>query len=291
MGWRLLLCGFLLLAGPVQAAITVTDDAGRRVTLAAPAQRIVSLAPHITDMLLSLGARAQIVGVVDDHERPGSYARSLSGLPLVADVNAVSEERLLAVRPDLVLVWRSGMAAARAQRLEAQGYTVVYVEPATLDGIAGNMELLGQLSGHAAVGQKAAQELRSRLTALHQHYGAGKRLKAFYEVWLQPLYTLQGRHLVSQGLGICGADNIMPAGPVAAPLVNTEFVLQQNPDVILFGQGNQAASRAFWMRFPGLAAVRGDHLLAVDTHELTRPGPGLIGALGPLCEALAPWRR
>lgn len=290
--WRLFGCAvFLFGALPVQAALTLTDDAGRRVTLAAPAQRIVSLAPHITDMLLSLGARTQIVGVVDDHEVPGAYARSLSGLPVVADAGAVSEERLLAARPDLVLVWESGMSAARAQRLQALGLTVVYIEPATLDGIAANMELLGALSGHADAGHKAAGTLRGQLTALRQQYAAGRRLTAFYEVWLQPLYTVQGRHLVSQGLALCGADNIMPAGTVAAPLVNAEYVVRRDPDVILFGTQGQAASRAFWGRFGSLKAVRQGHLLPVSADALARPGPGLIQALGPLCGQLAVWRR
>lgn len=288
---RLLLLCLAWAASAAQAAITLRDDSGRDISIVQPAQRIVSLSPHITDMLIALGARAQIVGVTDDHEVPGAYTRSLSGLPVVADANMVNEERLFALKPDLVLIWQTGTPAPRAKRLEALGFRVFYIEPKTLDGIAANMEALGQLSGRAAAGQQAAQVLRAELSDLRRQFKDGRRLRTFYEVWLQPLYTLQGKHLVSQGLALCGADNIMPAGALAAPLVNLEFVLKANPDLILFGEQGQAASRAFWQRFPSLTAVRGGRLLPVSADAFARPGPGLINALRPLCERLGPWRR
>jgi iron complex transport system substrate-binding protein len=273
------------------ASFTVRDDAGRSIALPQPAQRIVSLSPHITDILLALGARAQLVGVVDDHEVPGAWQHSLTGLPVVADAGSVNEERLLAQRPDLVLVWQSGMSAQRAQHLAALGLTVAYVEPPTLAGIADDITLIGQLSGHADRAAALAGALRQELAGLHEHYGSGRRLRAFYQVWLQPLYTVHGSHLISQGLALCGADNIMPPGKVAAPLVNAEFVVAANPDVIFFGAGQEAASRAFWGRFASLRAVRAGQLLALDSNALARPGPELIHALGPLCQRLAAWRQ
>lgn len=281
----------LLLVSCCAQALSVQDDAGQRIVLAGPAVRIVSLSPHITDLLLALGARAQLVGVVDDHDHTGAYALSLTGLPVVADSGSINEERLLALKPDLVLVWQSGMAAQRVQRLRQLGLTVVLIEPKTLDGIADDVNLLGQLSGHAQAGAQQAASLHAELTGLRQRYAGGHRLRAFYEVWLQPLYTVQGGHLLSQALALCGADSIVPAGPVAAPLVNVEFVLAANPDVIAFGPGGQAESRAFWQRFPALGAVRAGHLLAVDSHALERPDADMIHATGRLCAQLAPWRR
>jgi len=284
--------GLLLLAAACLAqALEVQDDAGLPVVLAAPASRIVSLSPHITDLLLSLGARAAIVGVVDDHEQAGAYARSLTGLPVVAGAGSLNEERLLALRPDLVLVWQSGMAPARIARLRALGLTVALIEPKTLDGIAGDVSLLGRLTGHEAPAQTQAAGLHRQLADLHARYAPGRRLRVFYQVWLQPLYTLQGGHLLSQALALCGADSIVPAGPVAAPLVNKEFVLAANPDVIAFGAGSAAESRAFWGQFAALRAVQEGHLLAVDSHALERPGADMIPATGRLCAQLAPWRR
>ncbi len=280
----------LCCTGLSQAAITLIDDAGRPLTLAAPAQRIVSLAPHITDMLLQLQARPQIVGVADDHELPAAYQRSRTGLPVVADAHNLNEERLAALKPDLVLIWRSGTPAARAERIEAR-YPVFYIEPRTLDGIATNLEALGQLTGREAEATVAAQGVRRELTQLRQAYRPGKRLRAFYEVWLQPLYTVQGQHLISQGLSLCGADNIMPAGQLAAPLVNLEFVLAARPEVIFFGARQQETSRRFWSRFSSLPAVQRQQLLSVDADTLGRPGPALIKALRPLCASLAAWRR
>lgn len=288
---RSLLLLFCCWAATAQALISLKDDAGRTLTLAAPAQRIVSLAPHITDMLLALGARAQIVGVIDDHETAGAHAQSLTGFPVVAGVQGINEERLAALKPDVVLVWQSGVPAPRARRLEAQGYKVFYIEPATLDGIADNMLALGRLTGHDSIGRKQADSVRRELSALRQDFQSGRRLRAFYQVWLQPLYSLQGKHLVNQGLALCGADSIVPAGPLAAPLVNLEFVLAAQPEVIFFGKTEAAASRAFWQRFSRMPAVANQHLLAVDSDAMARPGPELVRALRPLCETLSPWRR
>jgi ABC-type Fe3+-hydroxamate transport system substrate-binding protein len=287
---RLCLAGLLLLASFSGHALVVQDDAGGRISLPAPAVRMVALSPHITDLLLALGARTQIVGVVDDHEHSGKNALSLTGLPVVADANSVNEERLLALKPDLLLVWQSGMSAQRVQRLRELGFSVVLIEPKTLTGIADDISLLGQLSGHAQAGRQQAEALRQELDGLRQRYGPGKRLRAFYEVWLQPLYTLQGGHLVSQALSLCGADSIMPVSKVAAPLVNVEFVLQANPDVIVFGRGGEADSRRYWQGFPALRAVGQGHLLAVDSHRLDRPGADMVHAVGELCAQLEPWR-
>lgn len=288
---RVCLGGLLWLVAGLVRALQVQDDAGLPVALAAPASRIVSLSPHITDLLLGLGARTAVVGVVDDHEQAGTYTQSLTGLPVVAGAGSLNEERLLALRPDLVLVWQSGMAPARVDRLRALGLTVALIEPKTLDAIAGDISLLGRLTGHQAAAEAQAAGLRQQLADLRARYGQGRRLRVFYQVWLQPLYTLQGRHLLSQALALCGADSIVPAGPVAAPLVNKEFVLAANPDVIAFGAGSAAQSRAFWRQFAALRAVQQDHLLAVDSHALERPGADMIPATARLCAQLAPWRR
>lgn len=285
---RILLLLCLVLASPVKAA--PLKAAPVLPAPAQPAQRIVSLAPHVTNMLIGLGARAQLAGVVDDHDVRGAHAMSLSGLPVVADAFALNEERLLSIKPDLVVVWEEGTPLAQRDRLQRLGLPVVTLKTARLEDLASQLELLGHLSGHAAAGRQQAAAFRSRLDTLSHRYGQGARLRYFYQVWRQPLYSLQGKHLLSQALARCGADNILPPGPVAAPLVDPEFVVKANPHVILFGKEDAPASRVYWGRFSSLSAVRAGRLLAVDDQRLSRPGPELLDAVEPLCRQLQQWR-
>lgn len=287
---RLTLLLLLLMAVPVRAAMTVTDDAGRHFTFDSSALRIVSLAPHVTDMLIGLGARSRLVGVVDDHESRGAHALSLSGLPVVADAFAVNEERLLTLRPDVVIVWAEGTPPSRIARLERLGLKVFTLKTARLEDLANQLEVLGRLAGQPAAGKAQADAFRKRLQSLRSRYGKEPRLSYFYQVWRQPLYSLHGGHLLSQALALCGADNILPAGPVAAPLVDPEFVVRTNPHVIFFGKDDEEASRRFWSRFAGMRAVRDRHLVAVEDERLARPGPELLLAVEPLCRQLQAWR-
>lgn len=287
---RIVIFFILLLAGWAQASTSVSDDRGRHFTIPSIPLKLVSLAPHVTDMLIGLGAKSQIVGVVDDHESRGAHAVSLSGLPVVADAFALNEERLLAQRPDVVIVWAEGTPVARSARLERLGFKVFVVKTRELNDLARQLEALGKLAGQPTLGQQQAAAFRQRLQEMKQRYQKGPRLQYFYQVWRQPLYSLHGGHLVSQALALCGADNILPVGKVEAPLVSPEFVVQANPHVILFGKEDAIASRAFWSRFSSLNAVRDQRLLVVDDQRLARPGPVLLDAVESLCQQLQPWR-
>lgn len=293
--YRLLVLLAALLSLPAADALPplppLSGDDGVAVQLGAPASRIISLAPHFTDILRHLGAGNRIVGVIDDREQRDSRAESLDGYPLVADAAAINYERILALKPDLVLAWGSGTPRPWIERLRRLGIPVLVLEARRLDDIAQQVEQLGELSGQAAQGRQQAQQLRDSLQRLRQDFGSGPRLRYFYEVWQQPLYSLNSNHLLSQALSLCGADTIIPPGPVAAPLVSPEFVLQQNPDLLLFNQGNAAASLAYWQRFPALAAIREKQWLMLDDRRLTRPGPGMLSAIRPVCAQIAIWRK
>ena len=282
---------FLLsLPRPVNADTPLRDDDGVAFTRPLPAQRIVTLAPNLTDMLIQLDARACIVGVGDDHDSRGAYKRSLTGFSVVSDAASINYEQLLALQPDLILAWGGGTPRAWIQQLRQLGLPVFVTQAVTLDDLAKQAELLGQLSGQQRAGQAQAAQIRATISALRERYRTGPRLRYFYQAWLQPLYSLSADHLLSQALSLCGADNIVAASPVAAPLINPEFVLQQNPDIILFSDGDSDASRRYWQHFPSLAAVRQQHLLPLDDRRLTRPGPEMLTAVQTVCAQIARWR-
>lgn len=290
---RVVLLGLLALlaGGPARAELRLVDSENRTLVLAAPAQRIVTLAPHFTDTLLGFGARSQIAAVVDDHEQRGAHATSLSGFPVVADAASINYEKVLALKPDLVLAWGSGTPRAWIAQLRRLGLPVFVLEAKRLDDIARELEQIGQLSGHETEGRRQAAQVRAQLRRLAERYGAGPRLRYFHQVWRQPLYSLNAGHLLSQALALCGADNIVPAGPVAAPLVSPEFVLQRNPDLLIFNGADAADSIAYWSRFARLAAVQRRQWLALDDRRLTRPGADMPAAVEAVCAQIASWRK
>lgn len=264
---------------------------GVAVMLHGPAQRIVSLAPHFTDTLLALGARGQVVGVIDDREQRIGTAHRPDGLALVGDAAGLNYEVVLALRPDLVLAWGSGTPRAWIERLRHLGQPVLVLEAATLEGLIAETGVLGQLTGRQAAATGQVASLHAQLARLQALGQGGARLRYFYQAWRQPLYSLHAGHLLSQALALCGADNIIPAGVVAAPVVSPEFVLRANPDVVVVAAGDLAASRLWWGRFPGLAVVRGQRFLGVDDRRLTRPGAGMLSAAESACRQFSIWRQ
>ncbi len=205
-----LLLGLLLACVSARAAIVVGDDAGRSVTLERPAQRIVSLSPHATELLFAAGAGARVVGVAAYSD----YPPAATPLPQVGDAHALDLERILALRPDLVVAWLSGNSRQQVERLEASGIAVYFSEPRTAPDVATNLERLGQVAGTADAGRAAAQRYRAELAKLEQDYRGARPVKLFYEIWHAPVMTLSGRHFVSDILARCGAHQRVrrPAG-------------------------------------------------------------------------------
>lgn len=272
----------LLLPPASAAAVSVSDDAGRQITLSKPASRIVSLAPHATEMLFAVGAGKQVVGVVQHSDYPPEATR----LPSVGSGIALDLERILALRPDLVIAWRSGNSAAQIARLRELGIPVYESEPRDYATVATSLERIATLAGNEAAGRAVAQDFRARLDRLKASYGSRRRLTVFYQIWRAPLMTLNGEHLVSQALRLCGARNIFEDLPQLAPTVSTEAVLQADPDAIIASTGEQGDVLEMWKRFPGMKAVAQGNLLLVDGWTMNRAGPRILDGTEDLCREL-----
>jgi iron complex transport system substrate-binding protein len=194
----------LIAALPAHAAVSVVDDAGETVTLAQPARRIVSLAPHVTELIFAAGGGDRIVGTVSYSDYP-PQARDI---PRVGDNKALDLERIAALKPDLIVVWRHGNAQKQTDRLRALGMPLFFSEPRKLDGIADNLEKLGTLMGTTPVAHRAATDFRQQVSTLRKTYAGRPPVTVFYQVWQQPLMTLNGEHMVSDLLALCGGRNL-----------------------------------------------------------------------------------
>lgn len=275
----------LAAATPAQAGaerrLCVTDDAARRVCLQQPARRIVSLSPGATELLFDAGAGQRLVGAVSFSDFP----EAAKALPQMGSYKRLDLERILALKPDLIIAWRSGNPSAQTERLEALGQTLYYSEPRQLDDVASTLQRFAALAGSAATGDARARQFQEGIGALRQHYQKATPVSVFYEVWEEPLMTVNDEHLISQVLRLCGGVNVFGGLSALAPRIGREAVLDADPDAIIAGgMGEEnAAWLDPWRRFDSLTAVRRGNLFFVAPSTLQRPTPRLLEGAREVC--------
>jgi iron complex transport system substrate-binding protein len=287
--------------GAVAASISVRDDLDERVVLPQPAQRIVSLAPHATEMLFAAGAGARVVGAVRYSDHPAPARR----IARVGDASQLDIERIVALRPDLLVAWASGNSTRQLEQLHRIGIPIFYSEPRKLEDIPQTVLRFGQLAGSEQQAARVAQGQKRRLAELDLRYRRRPVVPVFYQIWDRPLYTLNGQHIISEVLRLCGGENVFASLGTLASTVSLESVLQRNPEVIISGEERpelaaseqgmesdpresaQAAGRlATWARYPALLASQRGNLFTLDGDWLHRPGPRLIDGAAMVCTKL-----
>jgi iron complex transport system substrate-binding protein len=251
-------------------------------------QRVISLAPHATELLFAAGGGARIVGTVAYSDYPSS-ARDI---PHVGDNRALDLERIAALKPDLVVVWRHGNAQKQTDRLRALGIPLYFSEPHRLADIPRSIEVLGTLLDTRASAHDAAQQFRQQADALRHRYASRPPVTVFFQVWEQPLMTLNGQHVFTDMLALCGGRNVFAGEPLLVPTVSTEAVIAANPEVLLTAsmgatQGNRPVDTLEpWKRWTSLLAVQRGNLFTVNGDLINRPGPRLMEGAALLCEDL-----
>ena len=248
------------------------------------APRIISLSPHITELLFAAGAGGRIVGVDDASDYPPAVA----GIARVGEPSALDVEGLLRLKPTLIVLWDSGTPARRKAELQRLNLRLYVTDQHHLDDIGTALLEFGRLAGTEPVAAAAARRYRDELADLRARYAARPRLKVFYQVWDRPLYTLSGTHLVSEVLSLCGGDNIFADLSTLAPAVDKEAVLARNPDVILVAATGAEGERqtAEWSRYPSLRAVQKHQVYTVDPSLVGRMAPRILQGVREVCGLL-----
>ncbi|MBY0577423.1 MAG: cobalamin-binding protein [Burkholderiales bacterium] len=273
----LLLC--LLSPLACKGSVVARDDAGNRVVLDRPAQRIVSLAPSITELLYAAGAGGRIVGVVDYSDYPKEALR----LARVGDAQALDIERIAALHPDLVVAWKSGYSSGQIEKLKSLGLAVFYSEPRRLADIPGDIEQLGVLSGTENVARGAATDFRSRYEDLKKRYAGKSPVPVFFEIWNNPLMTVNDRHIVSDVMHLCGAINVFGSLPVLTPTVSLEAVLHANPEAIVARGTDQLDE---WRKWGALSASKSGNFFSIPDDLISRQSPRMLLGAAMLCRQL-----
>jgi len=279
-----LLIAVTVLAQSVQAAIVVRDDTGIEIRITAPAARIVSLAPHLTELAYAAGAGPALVGAAEFSDYPDA-ARAL---PRVGGSDGVDIEAIVALRADLVLAWPGAGNARALERLADLGLAVFRSEPRKLDDIPRTIERLGRLAGTDAAATRAASEFRARVSRLRARYGRLPEVRVFYEVWDRPLLTINGQHVISRVIELCGGANVFAGLPQLVPSIDRESVLRANPDVIVAsGLGTDQTPRVdAWREYEGLSAVSRGQLYTIAPELLQRQTPRILDGAESLCQIL-----
>lgn len=257
------------------------------MSLRAPALRIVSLAPHTTELLFAVGAGDRVVGVSQYSDFPAAAQR----LPQVGDAVRLDFEAIVALHPDLVVAWASALAPPQRMRLAQLGIPVFLSEPRELDDVARDLRALGELTATRTTAQAAADQLTAEFAAARRQYAGLRPVSVFFQVWDPPLMTINGQQLISAMLTLCGARNIFAAEHLLAPTVDRESVVRADPELVLTGVRGadpKLAHGAFsrWAGLTRMQAVRHGRLIALDEDPLVRPGPRVALAVHSLCTAI-----
>lgn len=279
------LLGVALLAlatGATRAALALEDDRGQTLAREAPARRIVTLAPSLAEMVYAAGAGDRLVGV-------GSYSdypEAVRDLPAVGDASRLDLERILTLRPDVAIAWKSGNRPADLARLESLGIPVFVVEPRRLSDVPRVLRAIGALAGTPAAAEAAAAEFERQIAALGAQYRERRPVPVFYQIWHEPLLTVNGDHMISHVLELCGGRNVFASLGNLTPAVSVEALLAADPQAIIISVSSpreEAEAKRFLSRLPRLQAVRGGRIFSVHPDLIQRQTPRLAQGAGEVC--------
>ena len=267
------------------APLVVPDDTGHIVTLPTVPTRIISLTPGATEMLFAAGAGKHVIATVEYSDEPAAAKQ----VPRIGDVVAIDMERLVALRPEVAVVWPGGGNPAQIEEISKLGIPLYRQQVNTLADLAGSLRRLGALAGTSEAAERAARDVEVRLAKLAHAYDNGRHPSVLLEVWNHPIYTVGGTHLMSDALKLCGARNVIGDLRELGPAVDVEAVVARNPDIIIAAAppGEGPDWLADWKRFTTLRAVRAGNLIAFEDPRLVRLGPSIIDATESLCKLLA----
>jgi iron complex transport system substrate-binding protein len=286
--------GFAFLMATSAHAVSAVDDSGQTHVFATTPRRVVTLAPSLTELVFAAGAGASLVGTtaLSDFPEPARH------IARIGDAGRLDVERVLTMKPDLVLVWQRGATSREQEQLAAAGIPLFHLEPRRLDDVARAIERLGQLLGSADVAAAAAADLRRSLGALRDRHAGAAPVRVFYQIWMRPLMTINRSQIIDDVVTLCGGRNVFAELTPLVPVVSTESVVAADPEAIFtaseeggsapaWQQRPQDPAFAAWRQHPRMTAVRRGWLFTLNGDGISRLGPRIVDGARAMCAALA----
>ncbi len=264
------------------ALLSACSDARQEAASSGHYQRVVTLAPNLTELVFAVGAADALVGV----SAWSDYPPAARDLPVVGDAFTLDQERLALLAPDLMLAWESGTPAHTIDQLKQRGFNVAVIRTRGLADIAEAMRRIGALTGYSQQAEIAADAFIEELEALRETHVDAEPIDVFYQVSARPLYTINSEHYVSELIDLCGGNNIFGDLDGLAPAIDVEAVIDRNPEVLLATTEEGENGFAQWQRWPQIAAVLYGNQFLLPADKLARATPRLIAAGGAMCLAL-----
>lgn len=247
---------------------------------AAAAERIVTLAPHLAELVCAAGGCEKLVGVVKYTDYPANAATK----PLIGDALNLNYEQLLALRPDLVLAWDGGTSPQTLARLKELQLRVEPVRIRSLRDIATALDRVGHIAGSRTASTLAVNLFYRRYDALAAANAAKPRIRVMYQIETDPVYTVTARSPINEAMSVCSGENVFAALPHIAPTVSVEAVVAADPDVVIYSQQDDVQKmKAFWAKWPQAKAQRLGNLYPIDGNLLDRQSPRLLDGVEQLC--------
>ncbi|MGY0616662.1 vitamin B12 ABC transporter substrate-binding protein BtuF [Vibrio sp. FJH11] len=245
-----------------------------------PAQRVISLAPHATELAYAAGLGNKLIAVSEMSD----YPAQVNTLEKVSNYQGIKLERIIALQPDLVIAWPAGNPAKELEKLKQFDIPIYYSSTGSLQDIANNIEQLSQYSENPQVGQKAADNFRSQLTALKQKYNTENKVRYFYQLSEKPIITVAGKNWPSEVFTFCGGENIFTDSGSPYPQVSIEQVITRQPEVI-FTSRHAMSNDGMWSEWKNeLPALKNGHIWSLNADWINRPTPRTLNAITQVCE-------
>ena len=245
---------------------------------------MIAIAPGLAGMAYAAGAGSRLVGVA----RYSALPRGAHGLPEVGDAVRVDLERIVLLKPDLVLAWQSGNRTGDYERLEKLGYAVFVAEPRRLEDIARVVRAIGALAGTGAEAGRAAADFERGIRRLRERYAGAAPVRVFYAIWARPYMTVNGAHMISDVVKLCGGENVFADVSQLTPTVSLEAIIAAKPEAIL-GGGSAGGEQAFVARWRDAAPQPLKDLPAfyIDPNVIQQQTPRILEGANVVCSALA----
>lgn len=272
---------FTIFTANVQGEISVQDDLQNRVQIPAPAKRIISLAPHLTELLFSLEVGAQLVGT----SRYSDYPRAALDIPVIGDAFSVNVETVVDLQPDIIFAWSTGGANRALDRLGKLGYAIYLNEAKTIGGIGRTIVAMAELVGKRERGRLLQQQLERRVAELRRANAQLPTVRVFFQISDQDLYTVNKHHLIGQAITVCNGENVFAEETITVPLVSKESIVMTAPDIIVISKPEKGSVSPWEKRWSDYSGF-GEKLRWIDPGLISRPSLRMLTGIEQLCELI-----
>ena len=263
--------------------IELIDDEQRSVKFDKPVTNVVSLSPHATELLFAAGVTNQLVATVSYSD----YPEAAKKIPRIGSANKIDLESIIKLNPDVIIAWKSGSPATQIKKLDQLGFKIFYSEPKQFEDVARNIVNMGKMLGTSSYAENKASEFLQELNHLEKIYKNRSKVSVFYQVWNEPIITINKDHMITSVIEFCGGKNIYGELPSRAPRIGIESILYEDPDAIIIGMSEGRSEWVeSWSKWGQLKAVKNQHVFTVDADYITRQGTRIIKGIKSVCSQL-----